>query len=217
MNTMYPQQPGQPGQGYTPPQYDANQATPVEYLNEIAPQGPKGRGFSRKQVAIMGSALLLGFIGLAIMVVATAGPSTSQLTQRLAARTQATSGVASTIHDDLRSSELTAANSTLRISLTNMLTQLSSLGIELNKIESTIATGESADELAATLEDARLNGVLDRTYAREMAYQLQTILTLMSQIYETSDNAQLREFLEKSYADLEPLQEQFASYDGLTS
>lgn len=213
---MYPQQPGQPGQDYTPPptppQYDPTQATPVEYLNQIAPQGPSGRRFSRKQVAILGGALLLAFIGIAVMVVANAGPNTTQLTQRLAARTQATSGIANDMQSKLRSSELSAANGTLRILLTNTLTQMSSLGVDTGKLDATIVAQESAAELAATLEDARLNGVLDRTYAREMAYQLQTILTLMSQIHEMSDNAQLREFLEKSYTDLEPLQQQFANY-----
>ena len=63
------------------------------------------------------------------------------------------------------------------------------------------------------LEDARLNAVFDRTYAREMEYQLATLLALMERVYSSTSSSSLKEYLEESYDNLEPLHEQFAAFD----
>jgi hypothetical protein len=67
--------------------------------------------------------------------------------------------------------------------------------------------------MTTDLDNARLNAVYDRTYSREMAYKLATVLTLMQQIYESTNNKSLKNFLVNAYKNLEPTQKNFTDFN----
>jgi hypothetical protein len=206
---MYPNQPEQPTS--TPP------PLPSDYLNQIAPQAPKRMPFTLgiKQVAVLGVALILLVIILSVVVSSIAGGSRQPL-ERLSARLTATEAVVVDAQSNLKSSQLRSLNSNLKIYMTNtnrdVTTPLLAAGIDTKKISESVLKSESTDQLTTRLENARLNAVYDRTYAREMSYQLSTLLTLMNQIYGSTNNQQLKTFLKSSYDNLVPTQKSFADF-----
>lgn len=76
------------------------------------------------------------------------------------------------------------------------------------------ATDEASirEEMTTTLENGRLNGILDRVYAREMAYQIAMLMSLEQEAYGKTKKSSLKEAIDKSMSNLKPLQEQFDSF-----
>ncbi|RWZ78421.1 MAG: hypothetical protein EOT05_01520 [Candidatus Microsaccharimonas sossegonensis] len=226
---MYPHQPPQQAPPQPPmdvsPQTPAPTPTPlpvegyapVDYLNQIAPQETKRPPFTFgiKHLLVIGGGLIVFVIILAIIVNSLAGGNKTSL-ERLSARLIATQTVVSAAQPNLKSSELRSLNSNLNLYLTNtnrdITAPLTSAGINVTKLSKSIVTSESTSALSARLEDARLNAVFDRTYAREMTYQLGNIMTLMNQIYKSTNNVQLKTFLESAYNNLKPTQASFANF-----
>jgi len=211
---MYP---NQPPQTPTPPQIPTPSQNPGDYLNQIAPQAPKKSVFTFgiKQLLIIGAALVLLVIILSVVVGALTGGKKEPL-ERLSARLTATQAIVTAAKPNLKSSELRSLNSNLDLYLTDtnreITAPLLSAGIDIKKLSKNIVASESTADLSTRLEDARLNAVFDRTYAREMAYQLGTLITLMSQTYNSTSNAELKTFLKSAYDNLKPTQESFANF-----
>ena len=207
---MYPNQPPTP-----------QAPLPTDYLNQIAPQTPKKPlfTFGIKQLILIGAGLVVLVIILAIVIGSITG-SKKDPVEHLAARLTATQAVANDAQANLKSSQLRSANSNLKLYMTNtnrdIVAPLMAVGINSAKISKSITTAESTAALSARLEDARLNAVYDATYAREMAYQLGTTLTLMNQIYKSTGSASLKTFLKSAYTNLQPIQETFSNYSSAT-
>ena len=138
--------------------------------------------------------------------------------QTLSARMTTLQKISGDTQKNLKSGDLRSTNSNLTIFLTNanrdIVEPLSSNNVDVKKIDQKITKAEDGAALTQKLEDARLNAVLDRTYAREMTYQLQTIAALMQQIYDSTNSKKLKTFLEKTDADLQPLIKQFSDFSG---
>jgi len=203
---MYPDQPQQ-----SPP------PPPFDYLNQIAPQAPKRSPFSFgiKQVLLIGGALVLLMI-IAVGIINLTGAGKKEPYERLSARLSATATVVDDSQKSLKSSKLRSLNSNLRIYMTNttrdVVTPLTNVGIEPKKLDKNVIASEATTALAGRLEDARLNGVFDRTYAREMAYQLGNLMTLMKQIYNSTNSTSMKEFTKSAYDNLESTQAAFANF-----
>lgn len=219
---MYPNQPPQAPAPVPPPtSYESQPSVPTslptDYLNQIAPQAPKKPIFSFgiKQIIIVGAALIVLVIILAVVVGNIANSKKDPL-EHLSARLTATQAVVIAAQPNLKSSELRSLNSNLSLYMTNtnrdITAPLTAAGINTKKLSKTIVASESTSALSARLEDARLNAVFDRTYAREMAYQLSTSMTLMNQIYTSTGNADLKTFLQSAYDNLKPTEESFANF-----
>jgi hypothetical protein len=200
-----------PGQGVSP------STLPTDYLNQIAPQAPKKAlfTFGIKQMVFIGVALVILVSILAIVTNSIAGSKKDPL-EHLAARLNATQVVVDNAQINLKSSELRSLNSNLKLYMTNTNRDIAApflaVGINTAKPNKNIVAAEATTALSARLEDARLNAVFDRTYAREMAYQLGTIMTLINQDYKATSNAQLRTFLKSAYDNLKPTQQSFADF-----
>ena len=69
-----------------------------------------------------------------------------------------------------------------------------------------------AADLDAALEGARLNGLLDRAYAREYAYQIGMLIDLENDIIRKTNKSDLKSALEKSVNDLDQLYPQFNNF-----
>jgi len=203
---MYPDQPQQ-----------SPQQTPYDYLNQIAPQAPKKSllHLGLRQVIILGVALVLVVIILSVIINAAVASKGTSL-EHLSVRLTNTATIADNSQANLKSSKLRNLNSNLRIYMTNtnrdIAAPLKLAGIETKKINANIISQESTKALTARLEDARLNAVFDRTYAREMAYQLGTTLTLMTQAYNSTKSTSTKTFLTTAYDSLKPTQEGFANF-----
>jgi hypothetical protein len=171
--------------------------------------------FGLKQIIMIGAVLVVLVVILAVVVNNIAGSGRSPL-EHLSARLTATQAVANSAQVNLKSSELRSLNSNLKLYLTNtnrdITAPLLSAGVDAAKLDKSIVKAESTVSMSARLEDARLNAVYDRTYAREMAYQLGQTMTLMEQINSSTNNSKMKAFLRSAYSSLKPTQESFANF-----
>lgn len=195
--------------------------TTMDYLNQIAPQAPQKRGFSKFQLAIFGGATLVIIILLASIIAASSGPSGGSSTEKLAARLASTETIASAAQAKLKSSELRTLNSNLKIYLTNtnrdIVAPLTAVGIDVKQLDPAVTKAEAGTDVTLRLEDARLNAVYDRTYAREMSYRLDTIVSLMQKIRASSSNTTMKSFLDSAITNLTPTQKEFSDYNDTNS
>lgn len=188
----------------------------MDYLNQISASTAKKHGLSMFQYIIIGvSAVLLVVIVWAVFAVIMSGRVNSY--QQLAARLATTESIASGAQAKLKSTDLRTLNSNLKIYLTDtnrdITAPLQSVGVDSTKLDSSIVKSESADAINARLENARLNAEYDRTYAREISYQLETIMILMRQIRSTTGNEKFKIFLDSALVNLEPTQKSFAEFN----
>jgi len=193
---------------------------PSNYLDQIAPA---------QKVPIMNGKLVLGLIGggiilliiLVLLVISSSGGSKATSLERLSLRLQTLQEVSTSAHTNIKSSNLRTINSNLRTSLINanrdIATPLEAAKITPKKIDKTIITEENGDTLTAALEEGRLNVTFDRTYAKEMSYQLDRTVALMNSLYKTTKSKSLKTFLNGSTKDFESLQKQFADYTSASS
>lgn len=188
----------------------------ADYLNQIAPTVTTKQRFSKIQLIIGGvlGSLVVIVIGLSLFLNLTRTPSS---TQTLAARLISTEAVVNKAQPLLKSTELRTLNSNLNIYLTDtnrgIAEPLLKVKVDVSKLDKTIVAKESGEALTAKLEDARLNATYDRVYALEMAYQLETIMTLMQKIYSSTSSKTLKDFLEGAYKNLEPTQKSFEDFN----
>ena len=184
----------QPNDPYQAPQ------VPSDYLNQIAPP---------ERVKTLNPIVLWGLIGgallLAIAIIIgisslSKGPSASSLTA-VAARLNNLAVISDDAEEYIQSSQLRTLNSNLNISLVNtnrdLATTLKSqkINIKDKKNATVAAAANELETVQGRLEDARLNAVYDRTYAREMLYLLRTVNSDMERLYKASKSAGLKETL----------------------
>lgn len=200
-------------------QPENNQLVPTDYLDQIAPRPVKQPNFIQKQPIIFAVILLVVAL-MAFMLMAALTPNKTKPLQQLAARLEATEQVTEDASKKIKSNTLRAINSNLKTNLLNIVRDiaapLAEQKVNVNKLDKKIETSESNVELLATLEDARLNAVYDRTYAREMAYKLSTILNLMEEIDADTNSKSMKSFIDSASKDLENIQEQLADYNSAT-
>lgn len=201
----------QPNDSQQPGQY------PNDYLDSIAVKQPVKTVNPFLLWGIIGGALLL----VIFMVFAIAGatkPATNGLVQYGVQMTEL-KRIADDAQKEIKSGELRSANGSFSIILTNanrdLAAPLEQQGVKLDnkKDSTTAATLADAAKLEGRLEDARLNGVYDRTYAREMTYYIKTIRSEMTILHSKSRSTSFKKVLESTDTSLKPLQEQFESFN----
>lgn len=231
-NNGYPQQVPQPQAWNTAPQQPYNQqaaqpgftpqpAAPTsytpDYLDRIAPSasGPKFMSGNFTWILIGLAVLFMFAVGLLTL---TSGGNNTATAQSAYLRIGSLGTISDNFRRYLKSSKLTAANTNLKITLSNAQRDLTDPlvqnGVDLAKInkETKEKEASAADEISSKFEDARLNAVLDSTFAREMDYQLQLLLEQYNKMAKNpspliADNAK------KTIPNLEPLQKSFADFN----
>lgn len=186
-----------------------NGQTPLDYLNQIAPQAPKKQLFALNMRTV-----LLGAIAAVILIIIiaiVAGALTSARKDpwvRFAARLNATATLVDSSSTKIKNSQLRSINSDVKLYITNtqrdLQAPLTKMNIDSAKLPENIVAQESSAEMAQRLEDGRLNAKFDSTYSREMSYQLATILALLQELYASSGQQETKDFLEGAYNNLEP-------------
>lgn len=189
---------------------------PIDYLNQIAPEQPKTGMNNKLFFILIGGGLLVAIIvGILALTSGSNGPT--QKMQTLSARLTTLQKISSDSQKTIKSGTLRSTNSTLTILLTNanrdIAAPLAKNGVDIKKIDKSIQTKENGTKLTEELEDARLNAIYDRVYAREMSYQLETVAALIKQIYNSTGSKSLKEFLEATDANLQPVMQQLADFN----
>jgi hypothetical protein len=196
----------------------------LEYLNKISTKSTnKPQNNNRLlsptmiKVIVGGAAALILIIVLGIIINSTNG-KTSTLYETLYLRLQnlsADNGPLATYARDLKSSDLRAVTGTLKSSLTvttnNFSRLLPDININLKNISEDTATSEAnlISEYASSLQTAKLNGYLDRTFASSTTLQISLLLALQSEILEKTSNDAVKEILSQSSSDLTLLHARF--------
>jgi hypothetical protein len=192
----------------------------IDYLNQIAPQQQRNGLSNRMFLMLIGGAILLIAI-VGIMMLSGGGSGPTKNMQTLAARVQTLGKLTSSEQKNIKSNDLRAANSNLSIFLANteqgMVSPLEKNGITVTKLDKEVVAAEDGEKLKAKLEDARLNAVFDRTYAREMSYQLEALRTLMNTIYLSTNSKSMKDFLQTTNSSLVPIKKQFDTFNSTSS
>lgn len=189
---------------------------PIDYLDSISTSPKQTPGASDKLFfgAIIGAVLVIS-AAVAFMLFAGGSTPKDELT-RLSVRLSNLQSVSDGARANIVSSKLRATNTDLSLTLASGVRDikepLTTAGVDTEKISEAITSEEDITELTDTLEDARLNAVYDRTYAREMSYQLETLIVLIKQLESDVGDEAIREFLSETRANLEPLQEEFSTF-----
>lgn len=211
-----PRQPGAPSANYGPAPAAPASYTP-DYLDQIAPPpaGPKLMGGNFTWIVIGLAVLFMFAVGLLTL---TSGGSNTATAQSAYLRVGNLATLSDNYRRYLKSSKLTAANTNFKIFLSNaerdLAGPLTQNGVDLAKIDKESKAKEATviDELATKLEDARLNAILDRTYAREMAYQTQLLLEQYNKMSKNQSKP-IADNAKKTIPNLEPLQKTFAEFN----
>ncbi len=214
---MQPNNPYPPNQ--QPPASQYPQPTvPSDYLNSIAAPTP---------VKILNPLILWGLIAAALIVIiivvvvvaSTAGSGSGKNLAGVGARASTLREVSAAAQKNIQSSQLRTLNSSLTLVLTDANRELTAplkaqeINLKDAKNTSIVAVKKDFADLEKRLEDARLNGVFDRTYAREMTFQLKTLNTDMGSLYDSSRSKSLKKILNDANETLTPLIEEFNSFN----
>lgn len=198
-----------------------NGQTPLDYLNQIAPQAPKKQLFKLNlRTILLGAAAVVVLIIIIAALAGALSSSSKEPWQQLAARIDTTTEVVDGATKHIKSSQLRSINSDVKLYLTNtrrdIAAPLKSLGINPEKMPKDIIAAEKSTGIVERLEDGRLNARYDTTYAREMTYQVATILSLLQKLYSTNVGPQTKATLKVAYDNLLPTHTALSEFNTTT-
>lgn len=203
---MYPDQP-QP----TPPPQG------IDYLNSITPQTKTKTLNPLVLWGLIAAALITTL--LVIVGLASSGNSPKKQLTVVGASAGNLKTLVETSNSKIQSSELRSINSSLIIVLTNTNRDLAEplkkqeINLKNTKKDKTVASVAAGyQKVNERLEDARLNGVHDRTYVREVSYLLKTLHSDMEELYHASKSKDLKVILETNDNNLAPLLESLEAH-----
>jgi hypothetical protein len=237
-NNFYSPQPAQPVANPYTPQPTAPPAAPggwgpapqpgavgpngyaIDYLDQIAPPPSGPKLFSGSFLWIVIGLAFVFMIAVSIITLSSGNGST-KVAQNAYLRFDNLSKVTAKYHKYLKNSKLSSTDSNFTIFMTNaerdLVDPMAKNGLALKNIDKTLKASEKtySDNVASKLEDARLNAVLDRTYAREMAYQAQLILDMYNKMAK-SNSKSIKDNANNTIPNLQPIQKAFADFNDTT-
>ena len=200
----------------------------LEYLNQISantrPTKPQKDNPSPLNKNIIKFSLfgLIGIIIIAVIASVLSNSSNSEPAElsnieSLYLRINNLSSVSETYKPNIKNSSLRASSSSLNVILTNSKNNFYSIlstfyGIDASKLTIPSNLSDEFSELSSSLENAQLNGLLDRIYANEMAYQISRILILESSTIERTESEEVKSAINSSYSSLEKLKNDFSKF-----
>lgn len=201
-------------------QPDKQPSYSIDYLDQIStPTSKPGMSDKLLPIVLIAGVLIALLVGAAALL--SSGTSNKTSLIRLSARLQTLQVISDASKKNVVSGSLRGTNTNLSLLLTtanrDISTQLTANAIDPEKTDARIIASESGDSLKKRLEDARISGYFDRTYAREMSNQLVATIALMKEIDAHTKSTSLKEFLETSEKQLQPIQRQFADFNAATT
>ncbi len=207
------------------PEYQQPQPQPqptpnpsLDYLNQIAaPAQQKTLNPLVLWAAIIGVVIVAISVVL-LLAASSSGASGKDTMSTLAVELSALQDITTDATENIQGSELRTLNSSLSLVLANInrdsTDAVSAIGAttdEKNKL--VVEVNSQVNDVKSKLEDARLNGIFDRAYAREMTYYLKTVRTEMSGLYQQTKNQTVHDFLVSADENLAPFVKDFSSYN----
>lgn len=211
---MDPNQPPQPHIPQPQPEYS------IDYLDQIS--APQKRTIAPNPFVLLGviGVGILAIVGFGLMIFSSSSTSGTDRVAELNLRLATLQKIADTQQRNLRNNDLRSTNAAFSLYLSNtardMKDPVAALGItetstpkKLTAAEATLSTS-----INTSFEEAKLNIILDRTYAREMAYQIGVLRTMMTSVYKTTSNKTLKTTLETSDPSLQQVAKSFEDFSG---
>lgn len=164
----------------------------LEYLNQISARpapAPKPSLLSSFNPKKLLTALGIFFAALILIIILgslTSSDSSADLS-RLKLRVENLSETISSTQPYLKSTSLRANAASLRSVLAGITTSLESSDLPDPSSSVEKEETELVETLNTTLTHARLNGYLDRVYARECVFELNRLISLLTSISATAD------------------------------
>lgn len=199
-----------------------------EYLNQISQSNrPTKRKLSTTSpktgliIKLSAAGVVLFFLLMAIgSMLGNLNGKTTDLTKQLYNRTTSLNTVLNTYSRNLKSSQLRAISVSLSAILTNASNQLSGYITAKNKskdalvLDSKTAASEAKliEDLDASLNNAKLNGVLDRYYDNQIGLQVSLLLAQTSQLLARTKDANLTIILTNLHTSLETIHQSLENY-----
>ena len=202
----------------------------LEYLKQISQsnrpvQKPAGKTVETMTIVkIVVGGLVVFFLLMAIgALLGSLGGKTENLTKQLYLRTTNLNSVLTTYNKEIKSSNLRSLGVSLAGTLTNATNQLTTFILaDSNDKDGLVPNNKTVEEettnlneLTTSLNNAQLNGILDRDYANQIGLQVSLLLALISQLDERSNDEELRSFLANYSASLETIHQGFENFADL--
>ena len=200
----------------------------MDYLNQISvasnpqPQQKQSIGglFSKKFIFIMGGLLIFAILIMILgSVIGKTGNKEKAVAERINIRISNLMEVTQNYGKITKSSTLRSMNASLysvlngtSVNLSPILTTVYELTPETADAEITAEEEDSFNQLKASLDHAKLNGLLDRTYPREITLQIQLLLSLESEISERTKDQNIKNIIGESYNNLSSIYTKFSEY-----
>lgn len=197
----------------------------LEYLNQISQEtrptkSKKSSSMSLIiKIAVGGLAAFLFIMCLGIAL--GSGKSTpTDLAKQLYVRTTNLGTALTTYNKSLKSSQLRAIGTSLNgvltgasASLANYLSADGEDKADLNPPEKLLATETTTiEELDTALNNAKLDGILDRVYANQIQLQVSLIITFISQLEQRTKDTELLDIISQYQSNLYVIEQSLQNY-----
>lgn len=195
-----------------------------EYLKQISDEVRSEKksvtGFMSSTAFKVGVGGLVAFIVLAIFGTILSSGKVDLKTRCAALRLRLTNTaeVISDYQNNIKSSALRSNSASLRAVLSDTSNKLLGYLEEKYSLKDGRESKDLKEEaklnkenLEASLFEAKINGILDRMFAHEMAYEVSLLITEETSIYNAGDSA-LKSIMETSLTSLKSLHEIFDNY-----
>lgn len=207
----------------------------LEYLNQIsqsnralkaAPAKPQGF-FAQLSIPkiIIGGAILFVLLMAFGILLGSLNHKPTNLTRQLYTRTVNVENVISTYNPTVKSSRLRAIGASLSSTLSHASRQLSTYLTNddpkddkaLIPDDKTLSSETAAlEELNFSLNNAKLNGILDRAYDNQLNLQVTLLLSLVSQLIARTKDTALLDILSPLYSSLNAIRSNLEAYSSLS-
>lgn len=202
----------------------------LEYLNQISKSNRpvkrtapvKTKLFDNSIIKIALGGIVLFFLLMILgSMLGNLGAKPDNLTKQLYTRTVNLNTVLTDYNRDLKSSKLRSIGTSLAGVLTNSTNQLEpyikgeETSQEVLRPDEETQASEAAHltELSTSLNNARLNGILDRTYANQIGLEVSLLLSMISELEERGKNEpELIKILTDYRSNLEIIHDSFEEY-----
>jgi len=197
----------------------------LEYLNQISQEtrptsAKKSNSLSLIiKIAVGGIAAFL-FIMCVGLVLNAGKSSPTDLTKQLYVRTANLNTTLTTYNKSLKSSQLRAIGTSLNGVLTGASASLSNYLLpeggekgDLNPPEKLLTAETTTDEeLNTTLNNAKLNGILDRVYANQIQLQVSLLISFIAQLEPRTKDEALLDIITQYQSNLYIIEQSLKTY-----
>ena len=199
----------------------------LDYLNQISasttpqPQQKSTGGlFSKKFIFIMSGLVVLAILIMILgSILGKSNHKDKDAVERVSTRITNLMTITQDYGRITKSSNLRSLNASLYSTLNNTSVNLSPVMTTVYEINEETANADIAAEeeenlnsLKSNLDYAKLNGLLDRTYSREITLQVSLLLSLEAEASERTKDTNIQNILNESYSNLSTLYTKFSEY-----